>query len=49
MGNLNSMPDVVVVYKTSTRANAKIKLEVFKNVRVDDILDTKRRKPYIPY
>jgi hypothetical protein len=49
MGNLNSMPDVVVVYKTSTRANAKIKLEVVKNVRVDDILDTKRRKPYIPY
>lgn len=49
MGNLNRMPDVVVVYKTSKRANAKTKIEVFENVRVDDILDMRKRKPIIPY
>lgn len=43
------MPEVVVVYKTSKRANAKIKIEVFQNIRVDDILDMRKKKPYIPY
>jgi hypothetical protein len=49
MGNMNKMPPVVVVYKTSNRKNAKLKLEVYHNVRVDDILDTNKRKPIIPY
>lgn len=43
------MPPVVVVYKTSNRKNAKLKLEVYHDVRVDDILDTNKRKPIIPY
>ena len=46
---MNTMPPVVVVYKTSNRKNAKLKLEVFYNVRLDDILDTNKRKPIIPY
>jgi len=48
MGNLNRMPDVVVVYKLSNRTNAKLKIEVFSNTRVDDILDSGRKKPMIP-
>lgn len=43
------MPEVVVVYKTSKRANAKIKIQIFENTRVDDILDMRKRKPLIPY
>jgi hypothetical protein len=42
------MPDVVVVYKLSNRTNAKLKIEVFSNTRVDDILDSGRKKPMIP-
>ena len=48
MGNLNRMPDVVVVYKTSNRANAKTKIEVFQNIRVDDIIEIRKRNPVIP-
>ena len=48
MGNLNKMPDVVVVHK-GPRKNSKIQIEIFKNTRVDDILDMKKRKPLIPY
>lgn len=49
MGNINKMPEVVVVYKTSKRTNAKIKIQVFENTRVDDIITTDKRKPLIPY
>lgn len=48
MSNLNGMPDVVVVHK-GPRKNSKIYIHIFKNVRVDDILDTSKRKPLIPY
>jgi hypothetical protein len=48
MGNLNKMPDVVVVHK-GPRKNSKIQIQIFKNTRVDDILDMKKRKPLIPY
>ena len=48
MGNMNRMPEVVVVHK-GPRKNSKIYINIFKNVRVDDILDTKKRKPLIPY
>jgi hypothetical protein len=48
MSNLNGMPDVVVVHK-GPRKNSKIYINIFKNVRVDDILDTNKRKPLIPY
>ncbi len=48
MSNLNGMPDVVVVHK-GPKKNSKIYINIFKNVRVDDILDTNKRKPLIPY
>ena len=48
MSNLNGMPEVVVVHK-GPRKNSKIYIDIFKNVRVDDILDTNKRKPLIPY
>lgn len=48
MGNLNTIPDVVVVHK-GPRKNSKINLEVFHNVRVDDIIDSNKRKPIIPH
>jgi hypothetical protein len=49
MGNLNEVPTVVVVYKTVYRKKEKYHLEVFKNIRVDDIIDGKKRKPPIPH
>ena len=48
MGNLNATAPVVVVHK-GPRKNSKIELEIFTNIRVDDILDTTKRKPLIPY
>ena len=47
MGNINNMADVWVVHKPP-RKNSKLILEVFTNTRVDDILDSKKRKPLIP-
>ena len=47
MGNINRIPEVVVVHKRP-RKNGKIFLEVFENIRVDDILSTTKRKPLIP-
>jgi len=45
---MNRMPDVVVVHK-GPRKNSKIYINIFTNIRVDDILDTTKRKPLIPY
>jgi len=47
MGNMNRIPDVVVVHK-KPRKNGKVFLEVFENTRVDDIIATNKRKPLIP-
>jgi len=47
MGNINSIPQVVVVHK-KPRKNGKVFLEVFENTRVDDIISTAKRKPLIP-
>jgi len=47
MGNLNATLPVVVVHK-GPRKNSKIKLEVFENIRVDDIISSAKRKPLIP-
>jgi hypothetical protein len=33
---------VTVVFKTSTRSNAKTKMKSFRNKTIDDILDAKR-------
>jgi len=47
MGNMNRIPDVVVVHK-KPRKNGKVFLEVFENTRVDDIIATNKKKPLIP-
>ena len=47
MGNLNKQIPIVVAYRK--RKNGKVYLEVFDNIRVDDIIDTKKRKPPIPH
>jgi hypothetical protein len=41
-------PNITVVYKTSTRKNAKTKLIVFKDTLVDDIINERKRKPLLP-
>ena len=33
---------VSIVFKTSNRSNAKVKMKTFRNKSVDDILDAKR-------
>jgi len=48
MGNWNRIIPVVVVHK-KPRKNAKVIIEVFENIRVDDIISTTKRKPYVPY
>jgi len=47
MGNINSMPQVVVVHK-KPRKNGKVFLEVFENTRVDYIINARKLKPLIP-
>lgn len=47
MGNINRVPDIVVVHKTP-RKNGKIFIDVFENTRVDDIISMAKRKPLIP-
>ena len=47
MGNLNGQMPIVVVHK-GPRKNSKIKLEIFENTRVDDIISSTKRKPLIP-
>ena len=47
VGNLNASVPVVVVHK-GPRKNSKIHLEIFNNIRPDDIIDGNKRKPYIP-
>ena len=47
MANLNGTPTVVVVYQK--RKNGKPYLQVFHNLRVDDIIDSNKRNPPIPH
>ena len=47
MGNINRIPEVVVVHKRP-RKNGKVFIEVFENTRVDDIISASKRKPLIP-
>jgi hypothetical protein len=47
MGNLNEQIPVVVVYQK--RKGGKHYMEIFRNLRVDDIIDAKKRKPPIPH
>jgi hypothetical protein len=48
MANMNATPPIVVVHK-GPRKNSKIQLEIFTNIRVDDIIDGNKRKPPIPH
>lgn len=47
MGNMNRMPEVVVVHK-GPKKNSKIYIDIFTNVRVDDIIDLTKRNSVIP-
>ena len=47
MGNVNRIPEIVVVHK-GPRKNSKVILQTFENTRVDDIISTTKRKPLIP-
>jgi len=47
MGNLNQQIPVVVTYKK--RKYGKVYLEVFRTIRLDDIIDANKRKPAIPH
>lgn len=47
MANLNEQIPIVVVYQK--RKGGRAYMEVFTNLRVDDIIDTKKRKPPIPH
>ena len=47
MGNINRIPEIVVVHK-GPRKNSKVILQTFENTRVDDIITTTKRKPLIP-
>lgn len=48
MANLNAPIPIVVVHK-GPRKNSKINIEIFTNIRVDDIIDGNKRKPPIPH
>lgn len=48
MANLNAVPTIVVVHK-GPRRNSKVVLDVFTDIRVDDIIDGNKRKPPIPH
>ena len=47
MSNLNATPPIVVVHK-GPRKNSKIYIDIFTNSRVDDIINSNKRKPLIP-
>jgi hypothetical protein len=47
MGNLNRMLEVVVVHQQPGK-NSKIYIDIFNNIRVDDILDSRKKIPIIP-
>jgi hypothetical protein len=47
MANLNAPPTIIVTYRK--RKGGKVYLEVFENMRVDDIINLKKVKPPIPH
>ena len=40
---------IVCVYTKSKRKNAKKYIKVFRNILVDDLVTTSKRKPLLPY
>ena len=47
MANINATPLVAVTYRK--RKGGKVYLEVFENMRVDDIINQRKVKPPIPH
>ena len=47
MGNLNELLKVVVAHKGPEK-NSKIYIDIFTNIRIDDIIDNKKRNLIIP-
>lgn len=47
MGNLNKQIPIVVTYQK--RKNGKVYLEVFEDLRVDDITNATKKNPPIPH
>ena len=47
MGNLNKQIPIVVIYKKRKRGKAY--MEIFTHLRVDDVIDARKRKPPIPH
>jgi len=47
MANINATPPVAVTYRK--RKGGKVYLEVFENMRVDDIINQRKVKPPIPH
>jgi hypothetical protein len=47
MANLNEQVPIVVIYEK--RKGGKKYIEIFKHLRVDDIIDANKRKPPIPH
>ena len=48
MSNLNQTPAIVCVTKKTVRKKEIYEVLVFENTRVDDILDSTRKRPLIP-
>ena len=48
MANINAPIPIIVVHQ-GPRKNSKIQLEIFTNIRIDDIIDGNKRKPPIPH
>jgi hypothetical protein len=40
MANLYIKTDLVIVFKNTNRANAKIRMKVFKNKNIDDLIES---------
>lgn len=47
MANLNAIIPVTVAYKK--KRGKKIYIDIFNNVRVDDVIDGNKRKPMVPH
>jgi len=47
MANMNATPPIVVTYRKGK--GGKVYLEVFENMRVDDIINQRKIKPPIPH
>lgn len=40
MANIYVKTDLVIVFKNTSRANAKIRMKVFKNKNIDDLIES---------